>query len=128
PLDGDTAPAQTQRYLFYQTLVGSWTFGWDGKEGRQEFVARHVEYFEKASREAKEQTSWTSPHQAYDAAVTKFVGGMLDDEGFLAQVRDFCQKIEPYGAANALSQALLRATVPGIPDTYQGSELWNQTL
>jgi len=127
-LEDGPAPAPNLQYLFFQTLVGSWPFGWDGKIARDTFITRHVEYLRKSSKEAKQQTSWTSPNEAYDRAVERFTSNVLNDAAFIENVGNFCRRIDPYGAANGLAQTLLRAASPGIPDTYQGSEFWNQDL
>ncbi|OQX66704.1 MAG: hypothetical protein B6A08_19120 [Sorangiineae bacterium NIC37A_2] len=127
-LDKGRAPSPSLEYLFFQALVGAWPFGWDGQAGRDEFTERFSEYLRKASKEAKQQTSWTNPDDTYDDAVQRYVKDVLGDESFVEQAREFCAKVDPYGAANGLAQTLLRATVPGIPDTYQGTEFWNQSL
>lgn len=127
-LEDGPAPAPNLQYLFFQTLVGAWPFGWDGKEGRDEFVERIREYLKKATKEAKQQTSWTNPDADCERAVEHFATATLGDLGFLEQVRTFCARLDPYGAANGLAQTVLRTVAPGIPDTYQGSEFWNQRL
>jgi glycogen operon protein len=128
PGEGGAAPSRRLEYLFYQSLVGAWPFGWDGQEGRDEFAARLLAYMEKAVREAKEETSWTHPDTAYEERVRRFVQDALADDSFVADAASFCARIEPHGISNALGQALLRLCVPGVPDTYQGSESWNQSL
>lgn len=127
-LDKGPAPSPALEYLFFQALVGAWPFGWDGQKGREEFTTRLGEYVRKASKEAKQQTSWTNPDGSYDEAVQRYVAEVLKDVSFVEQVREFCAKIDSYGAANGLAQTLLRIAVPGIPDTYQGTEFWNQSL
>jgi (1->4)-alpha-D-glucan 1-alpha-D-glucosylmutase len=83
---------------------------------------------EKAAREAKVETSWIRPNVDYDRALGAFVEGVMGDDGLIQDVAAFEQRIGVHAASNALGQALLRLTVPGVPDTYQGSELWNQSL
>ncbi|HEU4409486.1 MAG TPA: glycogen debranching protein GlgX [Polyangiaceae bacterium] len=126
--NGGAAPTRSDEYLFYQALVGAWPYGWDGAAGRDEFAARLADYMTKAAKEAKVHTSWTNPNPAYDEALANFVRRVLGDEDFVADVRAFCELIAPAGATNGLAQALLRYCVPGVADTYQGSELWNQSL
>ncbi len=121
-------PSRGDEYLFYQALVGAWPYGWDGRAGRDEFAERLAAYLGKAAKEAKLFTSWTNPDPAYDEAVAAFARGMLADEDFVADVRAFCELIAPAGATNGLAQSLLRYCAPGVADTYQGSELWNQSL
>ena len=126
--EGSTAPSRTLEYLFYQALVGVWPAGWDGREGRRELTARMAAFLLKASREAKQETSWTSPNTEYDAAVEAFVGSVMQNDAFMEQMSRLCSVIAPHGASNGLALALLRSCSPGIPDMYQGSELWNQSL
>ncbi|MFT3768914.1 MAG: malto-oligosyltrehalose synthase [Minicystis sp.] len=127
-VDGEPAPSARDEYLFYQTVLGAWPFGWDGERGRAEFVARIRAYLQKAIKEAKEKTSWTNPSAAYEEATARFCEGMLEEPAFMTSMGRFCQMIAPVAATNALSQCLLRLTSPGVSDTYQGSELWNQSL
>ena len=126
--DGGPLPSRVHEYLFYQTLVGAWPYGWDGQIGRAEFSARMVAFLLKAAREGKEQTSWTNPRQAYEEALTKFAEQLLTSDAFLDDARSFCEALAPYAAANGLAQTVLRLCSPGVPDTYEGSELWNQAL
>ena len=127
-VDAAPAPSRSLEYLFYQTLLGAWPLGWNGRDDRQRLVERMTNFMRKASKEAKQQTSWTSPNPAYDLAVEVFVRSMMDDDRFMDEMRKLAEAIAPYGAANGLSMTLLRLCSPGIPDSYQGSELWNQSL
>jgi isoamylase len=126
--DDRPAPSRRDEYTFYQTLVGAWPFGWDGSGDRKPFVERLTACMDKAAKEAKDETSWIRPNDAYDQALRGFVEGVMRDDGLVDEMRRFMARIETHGASNALAQALLRLCVPGIPDTYQGSELWNQSL
>jgi glycogen operon protein len=129
PLVSDQfAPAPAQEYLFYQTLVGAWPFGWDGRQNRDEFVERLSAYLLKTVKEAKVETSWVTPDAKYEQGVIEFARRLLTDDGFMQDVQRFCEDLAPYGAQNGLSQTLLRLCAPGVPDTYQGAELWNQSL
>ncbi|MEO6418518.1 MAG: malto-oligosyltrehalose synthase, partial [Polyangiaceae bacterium] len=127
-VDGEPAPSRSLEYLFYQTVVGCWPPGWDGGEGRDELVRRLTDFLLKASKEGKEQTSWTNPNAPYDEAVRGFAAGMFASQTFVDDMRRFVETIASHGASNGLAQCLLRMTSPGVPDTYQGSELWDQTL
>jgi isoamylase len=127
-VDGEPAPSRNLEYLFYQTLVGAWPVGWDGHTDRDEFARRMAQFLAKASKEAKQHTSWTSPNLAYDAAVERFAPRMIENDLFMAEARKLCEIIAPHGATNGLALTMLRLCSPGVPDTYQGSELWNQTL
>jgi (1->4)-alpha-D-glucan 1-alpha-D-glucosylmutase len=127
-----TAPSRRDEYTFYQALVGAWPFGWDGTgdgdPGGETLVSRMTAYMEKAAKEEKEETSWIRPNAEYDRALRAFVEGVMRDRGWMSDAARFMARLAPYGARNAIGQTLLRLTVPGIPDTYQGSELWNQNL
>jgi (1->4)-alpha-D-glucan 1-alpha-D-glucosylmutase len=126
--NGHSAPSRSDEYMFYQALVGAWPFGWDGEEGRAQFIERMQAFMLKATHEAKVETSWITPNAAYDAAVTRFVHDVLEDADLRVSARDFTRWISTYGASNALARTVLRLCSPGVPDTYQGSELWNQSL
>jgi isoamylase len=121
-------PVPTLRYLLFQAIIGMWPFGWDGQSGREEFVKRLQTFAEKAAREAKERTSWLNPDREYEATLEAYVERLFANESFIADARSFMETIAPYGAANALAQCLLRICSPGVPDTYQGAELWHQAL
>jgi (1->4)-alpha-D-glucan 1-alpha-D-glucosylmutase len=108
----------TPEYFFYQTLVGAWPLD----------EARAIAYLEKATREAKAHTSWTSPNAEYDDALRHFLEGALRDEGFMHDVESFVAPLLSLGWMNALSQILLKLTAPGVPDIYQGTELWSLHL
>jgi (1->4)-alpha-D-glucan 1-alpha-D-glucosylmutase len=85
----------------------------------------------KAAREGKQETSWTNPNESYETALSNFVGRILDPElsaGFLASFDKFAQRTTLLGALNSLSQLVLKATLPGVPDFYQGTELWDLSL
>jgi (1->4)-alpha-D-glucan 1-alpha-D-glucosylmutase len=131
--DGQRIPGRNDEYLLYQTLVGAWPLEIDTPEnpGVAEFTERIVAYMIKASREAKVRTSWTAPDQEYEAGLERFVRRILDPQegrAFLADLLAFQPRIALVGAVNGLAQTLLKLTVPGVPDTYQGCELWDLGL
>jgi (1->4)-alpha-D-glucan 1-alpha-D-glucosylmutase len=126
-IDERPAPEPSLEYLLYQTLVGVWPFGADPAVPA-ELPERLAGFALKAAREAKTETSWLTGNADYEAAVTSFARGILDNRIFVAELTRLCAAIDRAGASNALGQTLLRLCVPGIPDTYQGSELWNQSL
>jgi (1->4)-alpha-D-glucan 1-alpha-D-glucosylmutase len=105
-------------YLFFQTLVGAWPID------QQRIQA----YVEKAMHEAKEYTSWTKENKEYEKSVLEFVKNVMEDPVFLAEVEQFVAQIIHPGRINSLAQTLIKLTSPGIPDIYQGSELWNLSL
>ncbi|PYE56258.1 malto-oligosyltrehalose synthase [Deinococcus yavapaiensis] len=118
------APSLADEYLFYQNVLGAWPLdgNFDG------FADRLVDYMMKAIREAKRFTSWTNQNVEYEEGVEAFVRGMLADEAFTRDMTALHERVSPYGAQNGLSQVLVKFTAPGVPDTYQGSEVWNQSL
>ncbi len=111
-------PDRNIEWLLYQTLVGAWPLP----------VDRALAYLEKAAKEAKEHTSWVDPDPAYDAALRAFVEGALADPEFLAQVEEFVTPLVGPGRVNSLAMVLLKLTSPGVPDIYQGDELWDLSL
>jgi len=121
-------PDRNEEYLFYQTLVGVWPLH---ESEWTTLVPRLQDYMIKATREAKVHTRWTTPNEAHESALRDFVAGVLDRKGNA----EFCSKFEKfqrftalYGMLNGLSQTLLKATCPGVPDCYQGAELWDLRL
>jgi (1->4)-alpha-D-glucan 1-alpha-D-glucosylmutase len=130
-VDGQPVPSRNDEYLFYQSLVGVWPLvPLQGKD-HGELVARMAAYMEKATHEAKIHTSWINPDSEYDAAMRAFVVAALDDHPknrFLADFRQFHEQVVNWGLLSALSQTLLKLTSPGVPDVYQGQELWDFSL
>ena len=124
-LDGTFAPDPNETYLIWQTFVGTWPIG----EGVTEtYTERLLAYFEKAFREAKVHTGWLDPDSDYEAAIAHFVRNALNGEQqgeFLATLDEFVKSIDAAGRLNSLSQVLVKATCPGVPDFYQGCELWD---
>jgi (1->4)-alpha-D-glucan 1-alpha-D-glucosylmutase len=127
-VDGAMAPDRNEQYLFYQTLIGTWPL--DQLEWPA-LVKRLQEYILKAVREAKVHTRWSQPNEPHEEALRKFIAGVLDREGnaeFCSSFAQFQQRTALYGMLNGLSQSLLKIACPGVPDTYQGSELWDFRL
>jgi (1->4)-alpha-D-glucan 1-alpha-D-glucosylmutase len=125
------APSRNEEYHFYQTLVGAWPLRPPDTAGHRAIVERLVRYMVKAVREAKVNTSWINPDNAYEQAIQRFVATVLDrQEGavFLDDLEGFLATIGDAGLLSALSQALLKLTCPGVPDLYQGTELWDFSL
>jgi (1->4)-alpha-D-glucan 1-alpha-D-glucosylmutase len=131
PVNGDVAPSRDDEYLLYQVLLGAWPLEELDDETRPGFVSRIQEYMAKATREAKVHTSWINPNEEYDAAIQRFVAAILDPKRagpFLADFMRFEKITARVGAVNSLGQTLLKLTVPGVPDIYQGNELWDLSL
>ncbi|MDQ6875269.1 MAG: malto-oligosyltrehalose synthase [Actinomycetota bacterium] len=112
------APDANLGYLTWQTLVGAWALP----------PERAQEYLRKAAREAKQHTSWTDPDTEYEARLQDFVAGVYADGPLLAAIAAFAGQITPAGWSNSLGQKLTQLTMPGVPDNYQGSELWDLSL
>lgn len=126
--DGMEAPVANDEYLLYQTLIGAWPTGAEADKPSQEFGKRIREYMLKAMREAKEKTSWGNQNKEYEDAVTRFVDGVLGSQEFREEFVPFQRKISHFGMLNSLAQTLIKLTVPGVPDTYQGNEMWGFDL
>jgi (1->4)-alpha-D-glucan 1-alpha-D-glucosylmutase len=125
-VNGRAAPDQNEEYFLYQTLVGAWPFD---QAAEAEFPSRIRAYMTKALREAKVHTSWVSPNEHYEAAVLHFVDAILDERRpFLRAFRPFQSRVAGLGIYNSLAQLLIKITAPGVPDFYQGSELWDLSL
>jgi (1->4)-alpha-D-glucan 1-alpha-D-glucosylmutase len=121
-------PDRNEEYLFYQTLVGVWPLH---ESEWTTLVPRLQDYMIKATREAKVHTRWTTPNEAHESALRDFVAGVLDRKGnaeFCSKFEEFQRFTALYGMLNGLSQTLLKATCPGVPDCYQGAELWDLRL
>jgi len=130
-IDGVGAPDRNEEYLIYQTLIGAWPVEAVGGNAYKEFVGRISDYMIKASREAKVNTSWINPNEAHEQALTNFIDRILrpaPENQFLSKFIPFQQKISRCGMYNSLAQTLLKICVPGVPDFYQGTELWDFNL
>ncbi|MCW2248735.1 (1-_4)-alpha-D-glucan 1-alpha-D-glucosylmutase [Azospirillum fermentarium] len=130
---GARAPSRNDEYIFYQTLVGAWPPGLSpgDAEGLAVLADRMAAYMLKAVREAKVRTSWANANPAYEEGVEQFVRAVLDparSAAFLADVAGLVAEIGPAAAVNGLAQTLLKLTVPGVPDLYQGTEWWDFSL
>jgi (1->4)-alpha-D-glucan 1-alpha-D-glucosylmutase len=125
-IDGEMrAPSATFEYMLYQALLGAW------QPGDDSFLERMQAYALKAAREGKEETSWLNPDAAYEAGVNIFVARILDPSisaEFLSSLETLTRRVSLLGALNSLSQLTLKATMPGVPDFYQGTELWDFSL
>jgi (1->4)-alpha-D-glucan 1-alpha-D-glucosylmutase len=119
------APSATFEYMLYQTLLGIW----QPEDGS--LPERLQAYALKAAREGKEETSWLNPHPRYEKSVTDFIAHILDrstSAEFLDSFETIARRIALLGALNSISQITLKATLPGVPDFYQGTELWDFSM
>lgn len=122
------APSATFEYMLYQTLLGAWPLEEPADSG---FVERIQAYALKAAREGKEETSWLNPHEAYENGIRDFVAKILDpakSAEFLEALQTLARRVALLGTLNSLSQLTLKATLPGVPDFYQGTEFWDLSL
>jgi (1->4)-alpha-D-glucan 1-alpha-D-glucosylmutase len=110
---GDTPPDRIFEYTMWQTLVGAWPLS----------AARAHQFAEKATREARLRTSWRRQDAGYEAARTRWLARVYDDRELIDDIAAFAARLQPHGDRNALAQLLIKLTVPGVPDLYQGSEL-----
>lgn len=126
-VSGSFVPEANYEYFFYQTLLGTFPFQ---EEERTVWPDRIKAYMLKAVREAKMVTSWLKPNAEYEAALTAFIDAVLGEgeSPFMASFIPFQRRIALYGIWNSLAQTLLKITVPGVPDFYQGTELWDLNL
>lgn len=130
-VEGQEAPDHNEEYLLYQTLVGAWPLGRTDETEYDAFKERIRDYILKALREAKVNTSWINPNADYEDAVTSFIDTILAvsaDNKFLKEFEPFQKTISYFGMLNSLSQTLLKVTSPGVPDFYQGTEIWDFSL
>jgi (1->4)-alpha-D-glucan 1-alpha-D-glucosylmutase len=130
-IDGSEAPSRNEEYLLYQTLVGAWPMEQAEGNTYDTFVQRIRDYMIKASREAKVNTSWINPNADYERAMLVFIDRVLrpsPQNQFLNDFLPFQRMISHYGMFNSLSQTLLKICAPGVPDFYQGTELWDFSL
>ncbi|MFW5994540.1 MAG: malto-oligosyltrehalose synthase [Spirochaetia bacterium] len=111
-------PDRNIEYLIYQTLAGAWPISEE----------RMIAYVQKAMRESKSYTTWTEQNEVYEAAVTNFVHGLMTDQEILDAVARFVNAIRLPGYINSLAMTAIKLMAPGVPDIYQGCELWNFSL
>lgn len=117
-IGGRTAPDPTEEYLIYQTLVGVWPAS----------VERVEEYVRKALREAKRNTNWIEPNVEWEGAVLTFVRGLYEAGELRDAIEAFVTRVAPLGERAAVGQLLLKLTAPGVPDVFQGDELWRLSM
>ena len=130
-VEDQSVPDRNEEILLYQTLIGTWPFGPIDDEGYRRYRDRIQAYATKALKEAKVHTSWLDQSHAYEEAFREFIDAILDrtrPNPFLDDFIPFQEKISHYGIYNSLSQVLLKTAAPGVPDFYQGTELWDLNL
>lgn len=115
-------PTRNEEYFIYQTLVGAKPFEEDLPE---DFLPRTQEYLQKVLREAKQHSNWSAPNEDYEKRVLEFTAQILSDKEFMNSLNAFVHKTSFWGMLKSLSHTLLKITAPGVPDVYQGSELWD---
>ena len=135
-VDGSNAPTENDEYFIYQILVGTWPAerlwsDWADDAERDAYLDRIDAYLRKAMREAKFRTSWTNPNVAYEDAAVGFVRSAVGSKRpspFVRELRALAADCARVGAISSLAQTALKLTVPGVPDIYQGCELWDLSL
>jgi (1->4)-alpha-D-glucan 1-alpha-D-glucosylmutase len=130
-VDGDPAPDRNDEYRLYQALLGVWPPEVSTPEASPELIVRLQGYMTKSMKEAKLHTSWINPNEPYEQAVNTFVERVLSGAGgarFLPAFLPFAQRVARIGLVNSLSQVALKLASPGVPDVYQGTELWDFSL
>jgi (1->4)-alpha-D-glucan 1-alpha-D-glucosylmutase len=130
-VDGHVVPNPNEEILLYQSMLGVWPFEPLEQVDLPDLKGRIERFMLKATREAKTHSNWISPNEQHEAALRAFSSGILTlspENKFLTEFSEFARMIAVYGAANGYSQALLKMTSPGVPDLYQGAELWRLSL
>ena len=130
-VDGRVVPSPNEEILLYQSMLGVWPFEPLEEVDLPSLAGRIETFMLKATREAKTHSNWISPNERHEAALHDFTSGILNlspENRFLTEFSEFARKIAVYGAANGYSQVLLKLTSPGVPDLYQGTELWRLSL
>ena len=120
----EMADMSVDEYLIYQVLVGTWTPGTDIPT----YITRIQDYMQKAMREAKAATSWTEPNERYEISVKEFVKKIIENRQFMEDFTPFAGHVAFFGMFNSLAQVLIKICSPGVPDFYQGTELWDLSL
>jgi len=129
-IDGESYPSRNEEYLLYQTLVGTWPTRPMTADGEREYLERIRGYMLKTMREAKVFTSWLNPSEPHERAMGRFVEMVLSPAN-VAFRRDFgelASRVARYGVYNSLAQLAIKIGAPGVPDFYQGTELWDFSL
>ena len=129
-IDGQSYPSRNEEYLLYQTIVGSWPITPMTADDEAAYRTRIVEYMHKAMREGKLHTNWLNPSPQHERAMSRFVDVVLapDNTAFREVFLPFAHRVARIGAYNSLAQLALKIGAPGVPDFYQGTEIWDFSL
>jgi len=129
-IDGESYPSRNEEYLLYQTLVGTWPFAPMHPADERAYRDRIVAYMHKAMREAKMFTSWLSPSERHEQAMTRFIDTALapENRAFRDDFVQLARRVASYGIYNSLAQLAVKIGAPGVPDFYQGTEIWDFSL
>lgn len=130
-LGEESAPDANEEYLFYQTLLGTWPLAPLPGAAYAEYIRRIQSYMRKALAEAKANSSWIEPNEEWEIATDRFVEKAMDPapgNQFLAAFKSMADQVAQLGCVNSLSQIVFKLTCPGVPDFYQGQELWDLSL
>jgi (1->4)-alpha-D-glucan 1-alpha-D-glucosylmutase len=130
PIEDSLCPAPNEEYLLYQTLLGTWPWSSADRPCHSKYVRRIQDYMIKAIKEAKINSSWIQPQEGWEEGVCQFVEKILHrgSNRFITSFEPMAEQVAELGMVNSLSQTVLKCTVPGIPDFYQGSEAWDLRL
>ena len=132
--DGRIAPDNNEEYLLYQTILGAWPWQMESQQDREDYLERIKQYASKALSEAKVNLSWINPDAEYMKAVHAFITAILmpgprgKESPFVESLKSLLPQLQLFGVVNSLAQVVLKIAVPGIPDFYQGNELWELSL
>jgi len=132
--DGRIAPDNNEEYLLYQTILGAWPWQMESQQDRENYLERIKQYAAKALSEAKVNLSWINPDPEYMKAVHAFITAILmpgprgKQSPFVESLNTLLPQLQLFGVVNSLAQVVLKIAVPGIPDFYQGNELWELSL
>ncbi len=130
--EGEAVPSANESYFIYQTLLATWPVEMleqTSSEGLKNYIERFQAYLQKALREAKEHSNWAQPNVEYENHVMEFIQKLLNpSHRFLAHFLGKAEQVAKAGAMKSLSQLILKLTLPGVPDIYQGTEYWDLSM
>jgi (1->4)-alpha-D-glucan 1-alpha-D-glucosylmutase len=129
-VERDISPTPDDIAMLLQMIIAAWPLNLKltDKEGLEAYRIRIAAWQQKALREAKLRSDWSAPDEAYESAATDFLGAVFSEREIIDDLYNFSERIAAPGAINGLSQVLIKLTVPGVPDTYQGTEYWDLSL